>query len=96
MVRSRLYNKRMAYQERSAYDPTRRRRSIRLRPEDRGVWIFIPAAELRAAGIEPPPRGGRLPRFRVWGRSRGSVLVRLYRQEEEGQWKRSRARMKSC
>lgn len=62
-------------QERTTYDAQRTRQSLR-RGRERGVWVFIPAAELRESGFNPhgPP-----PRYRVWGRVRGSVLVRLYR-----------------
>ena len=42
---------------------------------EKGVRIYIGADELRAAGIDPD---GPPPTFRVWGRRRGSVLVRLY------------------
>lgn len=57
-----------------AYDPTQHRQSIR-RPRERGVSIFIPESELRAAGIDPDALP---PAYRVWGRRSGSVMVRLY------------------
>ena len=62
-------------QVQSRYDPTGTRQAVR-RGRERGVWIFVPAAELHSAGIDPygPP-----PRYRMWGRRRGSVLVRLYK-----------------
>ena len=63
-------------QERSRYDEQERRQSLR-RGKERGVWVFIPAAELRKAGVDPQDGP---PRYRVWGRGRGSVLVRLYRK----------------
>jgi hypothetical protein len=58
------------------YDSAARRRSQRHGPE-RGVWVYIPAVELAAAGIGPahPP-----PFYRVWGRQRGSVLIKLYKE----------------
>lgn len=63
-----------ARQETSRYDDGARRKSVR-KGAERGVWIFIPAAELRKAGIDPH---GPVPRYRLWGRARGSVLLRLY------------------
>lgn len=57
------------------YDAQAERQSVR-RGRERGVWIFVPAAELRKADIDPLAPA---PKYRVWGRSRGSVLVRLYR-----------------
>lgn len=56
------------------YDSARRRRGKRTGRE-KGCWLYVPAEELEAAGIDvdgPPPF------YRVWGR-RGSVLVGLYR-----------------
>lgn len=63
----------------SAYHPTRYdrskpRQSLR-RGQERGVWVFIPAEELRRAGFDPREPA---PKYRLWGRKRGSVLVRLY------------------
>lgn len=61
-----------------AYDPMSRRRSIRRGPHERGAWIYLSAEELRKAGIDPK---GSPPAYRTWGRGRGSMLVRLYRQD---------------
>lgn len=60
------------------YDSGRRRASQRQGREG-GCWVYIAQDELRAAGFRPgePP-----PFYRVWGRGRGSVLVRLYREGE--------------
>jgi hypothetical protein len=58
------------------YDSAARRRAAR-RPRERGCSVYIPAEELVAAGIDPT---GPVPFYRVWGRSRGTVLVRLYRE----------------
>lgn len=58
------------------YDAAHRRRSKRTGAE-RGCWVFIPADELRRAGIDPK---GDPPRYRLWGRARGSILLRLYRE----------------
>ena len=57
------------------YDAAASRQSVR-RGRERGVWVFVPARELRKAGIDPHALA---PKYRVWGRRSGSVLVRLYR-----------------
>lgn len=62
----------------SRYDDTNPRQSLR-RGRERGVWVFLPMAELRKAGIDP---AGPAPKYRTWGRARGSVLVRLYKQAD--------------
>lgn len=62
-------------QERSRYDSAAPRRSYR-KGRERGVWIFVPAAELRAAGFDPH---GEPPTYRVWGRPGGSLFGRFYR-----------------
>jgi hypothetical protein len=58
------------------YDDGARRQSSRSERK-RGCYIYIPAEELLKAGIdlEGPP-----PLYRTWGRSRGTVLVRLYKE----------------
>lgn len=61
-------------QERDSYDPGRIRKAQRYGAE-KGVRINIPAAELRKAGIDP---NGPTPTYRVWGTSKGGVMVRLY------------------
>ena len=66
----------MTQQETARYDDQARRKAQR-RPGEKGISIFIPAAELRKAGIDPD---GDPPDYRVWGRDRGGVLVRLYRR----------------
>lgn len=58
------------------YDSAARRQSVR-RGRERGCWVYVPAAELLAAGVDldgPPPF------YRSWGSRRGSVLLRLYRE----------------
>lgn len=55
------------------YDPARRRRGVR-KGRERGVWIYVPAEELRAAGVDPHAEA---PWYRVWTRRR-TVLVQLY------------------
>ena len=61
-------------QERTRYDDAAPRRSYR-KGAERGVWIFVPAAELRAMGIDPH---GPEPVYRLWGRRGGSLLARFY------------------
>lgn len=61
-------------QERSRYDRAEKRQAIR-RGRERGVWVFVPAAELREAGIDP---AGAAPKYRVWGQAAKGVLVRFY------------------
>lgn len=61
------------------YDPGRRRRSVRTARE-RGCWVYIPAEELIKTGVSvfaDPPL------YRVWGRKRGSVLIRVYKEGEQ-------------
>jgi hypothetical protein len=68
------------------YDPARRRRGIR-KGRERGAWIYVPAAELQAAGVDP---SGDAPWYRLWAKPRrssapgaapGTVLVQLYAEE---------------
>lgn len=56
------------------YDDAARRTAQRTGRE-KGCWVYIPRDELLKAGIDPD---GTAPFYRVWGRERGSVLVRLY------------------
>lgn len=62
------------------YDPAERKRGQR-RKRERGVWVYIAAQELDAAGFggEQPP-----PFYRCHGhrrsRNAGSVIVSLYRE----------------
>jgi hypothetical protein len=57
------------------HDTQARRQSVR-RGRERGTWVFIPAVDLRKAGIDPYAAP---PEYRTWGNPRGSVFVRLYR-----------------
>lgn len=59
------------------YDSGARRQSKRAGRE-KGCWIYIPAEELVAAGIDPT---GPPPLYRTWGSRRGSLLARLYRTQ---------------
>lgn len=58
------------------YDRARRKQAVR-KGAERGCWLFVPAAELTKAGIDPhePP-----PFYRVWGTKRGGLVARLYRE----------------
>lgn len=56
------------------YDAASRRQAVR-KGRERGCSIYIAAEELVAAGV---PLDGPPPFYRVWGRGRRSVLVRLY------------------
>lgn len=58
------------------YDPHERRRAQR-QGRERGCHVYIPGEELERAGW---PLDRPTPWYRVWGSSRGSVLVRLYRE----------------
>lgn len=61
----------------TVYDQAARRRGVR-RGRERGCWLYIPAEELQAAGLdssEPPPF------YRIWPRSRRTVLVQFYREQ---------------
>jgi hypothetical protein len=57
-------------------DPARRKRATRA-GRQRGCYIYIPAENLQAAGVDP---AGPVPHYRVWGGRRGSLLVTLYRE----------------
>lgn len=62
------------------YDHAKRRRAVR-KGRERGCWVYVPAAELEAAGIDPrtPPPAYRLSGHRH-SRNTGRVLVNLYRE----------------
>lgn len=62
-----------------AYDSTQHKQSRRA-PRRKGVDVFIPAEELRKAGVDPE---GPAPAYRVWGSRNGSILVRLYGRGEQ-------------
>jgi hypothetical protein len=65
--------------EHHKYDAAERRKSHR-KGSERGVNIFIPAAMLRAAGIDPD---GPCPEWQGWPRNDkgSSIIVKLYRPE---------------
>ena len=58
------------------YDPAKRRQAKRTGRE-RGVWVYLPATELEAAGIDP---AGPAPFYRMWSKTKAkrAVLVQLY------------------
>lgn len=57
------------------HDAAARRRAVRSGRE-RGCWVYIPAEELAAAGVDPQ---GDAPFYRTWGRKR-TILVALYKE----------------
>jgi len=57
------------------YDAMQRRQSKRTGRE-KGCWLYVPAEELVAAGIDP---NGPPPFYRTWGSARGGLLARLYK-----------------
>lgn len=66
----------------ASYDPARRRQSVR-KGRERGAWVFVPAAELAAAGVDPSIDDP--PFYRLWAKPRsasskapGTILVQLY------------------
>lgn len=62
----------------TSYDPARARKSDR-RGRQKGVYIYLPAAELERAGIDP---SGPPPTYRTHGYKRSArghtVIVSLY------------------
>lgn len=58
------------------YDQGARRRTQR-RGRERGCWVYIPAAELVAAGVSPDDEP---PWYRLWSGRRGRFIVTLYRE----------------
>jgi hypothetical protein len=59
------------------YDAGQRRRALRSGRE-RGCWIYVPAAELLRAGVDPtdPP-----PLYRIWATPRGGLFGRFYKRD---------------
>lgn len=62
-------------QETSRYDAGMRRRSHRKAARETGVWIYVPAAELRAVGRDPHTAP---PEYRIFAMSRNSLAIRFY------------------
>jgi hypothetical protein len=59
-----------------SYDHAQRRHATR-RGRMRGCYVYIPAEQLERTGysLDDPP-----PWYRVWGSSRGRVVVQLYKE----------------
>ena len=58
------------------YDEMKRRQGRRSGRE-RGVWLYVPAVELEAAGIDPK---GPAPWYRIYRGRKRQFLVQLYRE----------------
>jgi hypothetical protein len=56
------------------HDPAALRQSLR-KQRERGCSIYIAAAELRTAGVDPD---GPPPLYRLWAGERGRFVVTLY------------------
>jgi hypothetical protein len=58
------------------YDPAKRRQGIR-KGAERGAWIYIPAEELKAAGIDV---ASEPPYYRLWpgNNNKRNILVQFY------------------
>lgn len=57
------------------HDHAERRQSQR-DGRERGCWVYIPLEQLVKTGVDVD---GDPPRYRVWGSSRGRVVVQLYK-----------------
>lgn len=54
------------------------RKKAQRRGRERGCWVYIPAEQLVAAGIDP---ASPTPWYRIWGQSgRPRFVVNLYRE----------------
>lgn len=60
-----------------AFDHQKRRRLVRTAPGQKGAYVYVPAALMRQAGIDPET----VSHYRVWGGRRGGLLLRLYNKE---------------
>lgn len=56
------------------YDQAKRRKTKRTGAE-RGVWVYVPAVELKSAGFDPQAPA---PFYRLWPKAKGTILVQLY------------------
>jgi hypothetical protein len=65
-------------QETTTYDAAARRQSVR-KGRERGVWVFVPATELRGAGIDPYDPA---PLYRFWQTASNSIMIRFYESAE--------------
>jgi hypothetical protein len=57
------------------YDSAARRQSRR-EGRERGCWVYIPAEELDKTGHG---NGAPPPAYRVWGSTRGRIVLQLYK-----------------
>lgn len=64
-----------AQQETSRYDDGARRRSHRKAAGETGVWVYIPAAELRRIKRDPADAP---PEYRIFAMSKNSLNLRFY------------------
>lgn len=62
-------------QETSRYDAAAPRRSHRKSARETGVWVYIPAAELRAIKRDPSDAP---PTYRIFSMSKNSLNLRFY------------------
>lgn len=63
-----------AQETQGRHDPGALRQSLR-KQREKGCSIYIAAAELRAAGLNPDESA---PRYRLWTGERGRLIVTLY------------------
>ena len=61
----------------TTYDAAKRRRAIR-KGRERGAWLYVPAVELEAAGIDPEADP---PFYRLWPKRKRTLFVQLYTEE---------------
>ena len=61
----------------TTYDAVRRRRAVR-KGRERGAWLYVPAVELEAAGIDP---AGDPPFYRLWPKRKRTLFIQLYTEE---------------
>lgn len=54
------------------------RRLGQRKQRERGCHVYIPGAQLEAAGFDP---NGPPPYYRTWANARGRVVVQLYRRK---------------
>jgi hypothetical protein len=61
----------------TTYDSVRRRQAKR-KQRERGAWLYVPAVELEAAGIDP---SGPPPFYRIWPKRKRTLFVQLYTEQ---------------
>lgn len=60
-------------------DPAGRHRGVR-RGRERGCWVYVPAEQMRAAGVNVE-RGQPPPDYRVWAGRKRTTLIQFYDRE---------------